>query len=663
MGLKDGRKRVVIEGVRPEIEGGLFPIKRTVGDKVVVEADIFTDGHDLLSCILLFRKEGSADWDAVAMEPLVNDRWQGQFQVYELGRYLYTLKAWVDHFKTWRRSLRKKIDAGQDVSVDLLIGQKLIEEAVPRGKGVPAKALKKRLEAVASAKGEEQKIALALDPELAELMAPCSERRFITSYERELPVVVEREKARFSTWYEMFPRSCAGRRAAHGTFQDCEKILPYVASMGFDVLYFPPIHPIGLSNRKGKNNSPKAEPGEPGSPWAIGSEAGGHKAIHPDLGDLQDFRRLRGKAEEFGLEIALDLAFQCSPDHPYVKEHPEWFRWRPDGTLQYAENPPKKYEDIYPFNFETDHWQELFTELKSVVLFWIEQGIRIFRVDNPHTKPFLFWQWLIGEIKKDFPEVIFLSEAFTRPKVMYRLAKLGFTQSYTYFAWRNTGRELKEYFRELTATEVKEYFRPNLWPNTPDILTELLQTGGRPAFLGRLVLAATLGASYGIYGPAFELCVGEPREFGSEEYLNSEKYEIKDWNLDDPLSLKDFIARVNRIRKENPALQRNETLRFHESDSDQVLCFSKRSEDFSNVIFVVINLDPHHTHGSWVHFPVEEMGLEPSQGYQVHDLLSDARFLWHGSRNYLEINPRVSPAFVFRVRRRLRTERDFDYFM
>jgi len=663
MDLKDGRKRVVIEGVRPEIEGGLFPVKRTVGDKVVVEADIFTDGHDLLSCILLFRKEGIADWDAVAMEPLVNDRWRGQFHVYELGRYLYTIKAWVDHFKTWRRSLRKKIDAGQDVSVDLLIGRKLIEEAVPRAKGARAKALKKRFEAIAFAKEEEQKIALALDPELAELMAPCSERRFITSYDRELPVVVEREKARFSTWYEMFPRSCAGVRAEHGNFQDCEKILPYVASMGFDVLYFPPIHPIGLSNRKGKNNSPKAEPGEPGSPWAIGSEAGGHKAIHPDLGDLNDFRRLMGKAEEFGIEIALDLAFQCSPDHPYVKEHPEWFRWRPDGTLQYAENPPKKYEDIYPVNFETDHWQELFTELKNVVLFWIEQGIRIFRVDNPHTKPFLFWQWLIGEIKKDFPEVIFLSEAFTRPKVMYRLAKIGFTQSYTYFAWRNTGRELKEYFRELTATEVKEYFRPNLWPNTPDILTEFLQTGGRPAFMGRLVLAATLGASYGIYGPAFELCVGEPREFGSEEYLNSEKYEIKDWNLDDPLSLRDFIARVNRIRKENPALQRNETLRFHESDSDQVLCFSKHSEDFSNVIFVVINLDPHHTHGSWLHFPVEEMGLETAQGFQVHDLLSDARFLWHGSRNYLEINPRVSPAFVFRVRRRLRTERDFDYFM
>lgn len=663
MDLREGRKGVVIEAVKPEIEGGLFSIKRTVGEEVVVEADIFTDGHDLLSCVLLFRKEEDRNWDAVAMEPLVNDRWRASFQVDKVGRYRYTLKAWVDPFKTWRRDLRKKIDAGQDVSVDLLIGQELIGQAVPRAKGAVANALKERFTAMASAVEEEQRIDLSLDEELAVLMGLYPEQEGVTAYDKELPVVVEREKARFSAWYEMFPRSCAGKRKEHGTFEDCERILSYVASMGFDILYFPPIHPIGTSNRKGKNNSPKAEPGEPGSPWAIGLEAGGHKAIHPDLGDFDAFRRLMQKAGELGIEIALDLAFQCSPDHPYVKEHPEWFRWRPDGSLQYAENPPKKYEDIYPVNFQTDQWQELFTELKSVVLFWIEQGIRIFRVDNPHTKPFVFWQWLIDGIRKDFPEVVFLSEAFTRPKVMYRLAKLGFSQSYTYFAWRNTKWEITRYFQELTGTEVKEYFRPNLWPNTPDILTEFLQTGGRPAFMIRLVLAATLGASYGIYGPAFELCVGEPREIGSEEYLNSEKYEIKEWNLDDPLSLRDFIARVNRIRKENPALQRDESLRFHDCDSDQVLCFSKHTEEFSNLIFVVINLDPHHTHGSWVHFPVEEMGLEPGQGFQVHDLLSDARFLWHGSRNYLEINPRISPAFLFRVRRRLRTERDFDYFM
>jgi len=662
MEFKDGRKRVVIEGVSPEIDGGVFPIKRTVGEKVVVEADIFSDGHDLLSCVLLFRKEEDRDWDAAPMEPLVNDRWRGSFQVSGIGRYRYTLKAWVDPFRTWRRDLRKRMDAGQDISVDLLIGRSLIEQAGRRARGAPAKALKQRLADMSSA-AEDEKIALALDEELAELMGLYPEKDSMTSYDKELPAVVEREKARFSTWYEMFPRSCAGKQGEHGTFEDCERILPYLSSMGFDVLYFPPIHPIGISHRKGKNNSPTCKPGEPGSPWAIGAEPGGHKAIHPELGNLEDLHRLMQKAGEYGIEMALDLAFQCSPDHPYVKDHPEWFRHRPDGTLQYAENPPKKYEDIYPIHFETEQWQELFMELKSVVSFWIEQGIRIFRVDNPHTKPFIFWEWLVGEIKKEDPEVIFLSEAFTRPKVMYRLAKLGFSQSYTYFAWRNTKWEITRYFQELTRTGVKEFFRPNLWPNTPDILPEYLQTGGRPAFMGRLVLAATLGASYGIYGPAFELCAGKPREVGSEEYLDSEKYEIKTWNLEDPLSLKDFIARVNRIRKENPALQSNESLRFHECDSEQILCFSKHTECFSNVIFAVINLDPHHTHGGWVHFPVEEMGLESGQGFQVHDLLSDARFLWHGSRNYLEIDPRVSPAFIFRVRRRLRTERDFDYFM
>jgi starch synthase (maltosyl-transferring) len=663
MDLEEGRKRVVIEGVSPEIDGGDFAVKRTEGEKVVVEADIFSDSHDLLTCVLLFRKEENRLWNAAAMEPLVNDRWRGAFQVGETGRYRYTIKAWVDPFKTWRRDLRKKMDAGADISVDLLFGRELIEQAVSRADDEAAARLKQYLATLAAEDREVERVAIALGEELAGCMEVCPEKEFVTAYDNELPVVVEREKARFSTWYEMFPRSCAGRRGDHGTFEDCERILPYVASMGFDVLYFPPIHPIGFSNRKGKNNSPAAEPGEPGSPWAIGSELGGHKAVHPDLGNLNDFRRLMQKAAEHGIEIALDLAFQCSPDHPYVREHPEWFRRRPDGTLQYAENPPKKYEDIYPIHFETDGRQELFMELKSVVLFWIEQGIRIFRVDNPHTKPFVFWEWLIREIKKDYGEVIFLSEAFTRPKVMYRLAKLGFSQSYTYFAWRNTKGEITRYFQELTGKEIREFFRPNLWPNTPDILTEFLQTGGRPGFMSRLALAATLGASYGIYGPAFELCERRPREVGGEEYLDSEKYEIKTWNLKDPLSLKDFIARVNRIRKENPALQSNETLRFHECDSDRILCFSKHTEDFSNVIFVVVNLDPHHTHGGWVHFPVEEMGLESRQGFQVHDLLSDARFLWHGSRNYLEIDPRICPAFIFRLRRRLRTERDFDYFM
>jgi len=433
--------------------------------------------------------------------------------------------------------------------------------------------------------------------------------------------------------------------------------------MGFDVLYLPPIHPIGTTHRKGRNNAQVCEPKDPGSPWAIGAAEGGHTAIHPELGTLDDFRNFVRRAGALGLDIAMDLAFQCSPDHPYVREHPEWFRQRPDGSIQYAENPPKKYEDIYPLNFECAQRQALMDELKRVVLFWIEQGIHIFRVDNPHTKPFAFWEWLIVEVKRSHPEVFFLAEAFTRPKVMYRLAKLGFSQSYTYFAWRNTAWEIRKYFTELTQTDVAEFFRPNLWPNTPDILTEHLQTGGRPAFIARLILAATLGANYGIYGPAFELCDNQPREFGSEDYLNSEKYEIRTWEINSSESLKDIIARVNRIRLNNPALHGDRSLRFHTVDNEQLICYSKNAADFSNIILTVVNLDPHHSHSGWVELPLAELGLDTDKPFQVHDLLSDARYLWHSRRNFIELNPQVMPAHIFSVRKKIRTENDFDYFL
>jgi starch synthase (maltosyl-transferring) len=464
-------------------------------------------------------------------------------------------------------------------------------------------------------------------------------------------VVVDPEQARFSTWYEMFPRSCAGDTGRHGTFQDCEEWLPYVAEMGFDVLYFPPIHPIGHTNRKGKNNAVTAGPDDPGTPWAIGSEEGGHQTIHPQLGDLADFRRLMTKAREHGIEVAIDLAFQCSPDHPYVKEHPQWFHWRPDGTVQFAENPPKKYQDIYPLEFETDHWQTLWQELKSVVIFWIEQGVRIFRVDNPHTKPFAFWEWLISEVKTSHPEVLFLSEAFTRPKIMYQLAKLGFSQSYTYFTWRNVKWELTQYFTELTRTDLREFFRPNLWPNTPDILSDYLRDGGRPAFLTRLVLAATLGSSYGIYGPAFELCENHRKDTTSEEYLDSEKYELKHWDIANPNSLKGFIARVNQIRSENQALQSNVSLHFHEVDNDQLICYSKRTEDHSSVILVVVNLDYRYRQSGWVQLSADELGLGESEVYQVRDLLNDAVYRWQGTRNYVELDPRKTSAHIFRMER------------
>ncbi len=663
MSVLEGRKRVIIDGVEPEIDRGRFPIKRVVGEKVIVEADVFSDSHDAISSVLLYRKDTETEWNESPMDYLANDRWRGDFQVNELGQYHYTVEAWADHFKSWQQDLTKKTRAGQDVSIDLLVGAELIQKTIPRATSPDAGRLQELAGALRSRQDPSQTIPLALSEEIRGLMAKYPDRECATVYDRELVVVVDREKARFSTWYEMFPRSCGSEPDQHGTFRDVEDRLPYIAGMGFDVLYLPPIHPIGQTHRKGKNNAPTARPEDPGSPWAIGSKEGGHKDVHPQLGTVEDFRRLVTKAAEYDIEIALDLAFQCTPDHPYVEKHPAWFGLRPDGTIQYAENPPKKYEDIYPLNFETEQWQALWQELKDVVLFWIDQGVRIFRVDNPHTKPFHFWEWLITEIKRDYPEAIFLAEAFTRPKVMTHLAKLGFTQSYTYFAWRNTKWELTQYMTELTQTDVCDYFHPSFWPNTPDILTEYLQVGERPAFMARLVLAATLAASYGIYGPAFELCENRPKALGTEEYMGSEKYEIRHWDIKREDSLKSFIARVNRIRRENPALQSDWNVHFHPVDNEELICYSKHTGDLSNIILVIVNLDPHHLHGGWVELPVGLFGLDSQQPYQAHDLLSDARYLWHGERNYVEIDPRVVPAHIFSLRRRVRTERDFDYFM
>ena len=660
----EGRSRVVIEGVTPEIDGGQFPVKRTAGEQVAVEADIFVDGHEVICGALLFRRVDDSTWLEAPMQPLVNDRWRGAFIADRVGRYVYTLVAWVDRFKSWRRDLRKKADVGEHTDLDMLTGAQLIEAAAERAGGADAKKLADWAQSLKAKKVSlSAKLDHVLDDELGSLVDKYSDRTLATVYGKELGVVVDREKARFSSWYEMFPRSCADEPGKHGTFKDCERLLPYVVSMGFDTLYFPPIHPIGRTHRKGKNNLVICGPTDPGSPWAIGAEEGGHKSIHPQLGTLEDFKSLVKTARTLDIEIALDLAYQCSPDHPYVNDHPHWFRWRPDGTVQYAENPPKKYQDIYPLEFTSDKWRELWKELKSVMDFWIEQGIHIFRVDNPHTKPLPFWHWLISMVKQEHPDVIFLAEAFTRPKLMYRLAKLGFSQSYTYFAWRNTKPELMQYFTELTQTEVREYFRPNLWPNTPDILNEYLQFGGRAAFMARLVLAATLGASYGIYGPAFELLEARPRDPGSEEYLDSEKYEIKHWHRESPESLKEFIAIVNRIRRENRALQSDGSLRFHSVDNEQILCYTKQTEDLSNVVVVVVNLDPHHSQAGWVNLSTAELGLDPQQPYQMHELITGARYLWHGAKNYVQLDPASVPAQIFRVRHRLHREQDFDYFL
>ena len=658
---EEGRNRVIIEGVTPEIDGGRFPIKRITGEETIVEADILTDGHDALSCALLYRKEGDLYWTEAPMQALGNDRWRGSFIVQELGRYQYTVQGWVDNFKTWSRDLAKRVQAGQDVTVDLLIGAEMVESAHQHASQMSATWLDTYAKALRA--GGEDAAHQALSPELTRLMATYGKRVFVTTYDKELEIVVDRERARFGAWYELFPRSCASVPRQHGTFKDVEKRLDYVAAMGFDVLYLPPIHPIGQSFRKGRNNTTEAGPNDPGSPWAIGSELGGHKAIHPELGTLEDFRHLVETASQYGIELALDIAFQCAPDHPYVTEHPEWFRKRPDGTIQYAENPPKKYQDIYPFDFETEQWRELWVELKSIFQFWIDQGVRIFRVDNPHTKPFPMWEWLIGEIKRDYPETIFLAEAFTRPKALYGLAKRGFTQSYNYFPWRNTKWELTQYLTELTQTQVRDFVGPNLWPNTPDILPEYLQFGGRPAFMARFILAATLGPSYGIYGPAFELCDNHPLAPGREEYLDSEKYEIKNWDIERPDSLRELIGKVNQIRHANPAFHANHNLRFHEVDNEQIIAYSKSNEDRTNEVLVVVNLDPHYKQSGFISLPLEDLGLDPRQPYQAHDLLTEARYIWHGMRNYVELDPQTVPAHIFVIRRRVRTEHDFDYYL
>jgi starch synthase (maltosyl-transferring) len=652
--------RVWIENLLPQIDFGRFPIKRLIGEKVRVSAFVFADGHDELKAVLAFRTSGG-EWSETAMSYQVNDLWTAEFQVDNFGACQYTVKAWIDHFSTWQSDLRKKFAAGQQVASELLEGAAMIDDAAGRADSPDREWLASLAARLRSADPPAGLVAVATAADTSAMMNRYPERSRETIYEPALAVTVEPKIAGFSAWYEIFPRSVTNSPQKSGTFADLEKMIPEIVTLGFDVLYLPPIHPIGRTNRKGPNNSLKVAPEDPGSPWAIGSEEGGHKSVHPELGTLEDFDRLLRLARAQGLEIALDLAFQCSPDHPYVREHPEWFRHRPDGTIKFAENPPKKYEDIYPLNFDCREWQSLWQELKSVVIFWIDRGVRIFRVDNPHTKPLSFWEWLITEVRREYPDTVFLSEAFTRPRVMYALAKAGFSQSYTYFTWRNTKPQLTSYLQELVNSEVNQYFRPNFFPNTPDILPEYLQFGGRPAFMTRFVLAATLSACYGIYS-GFELLENEAVP-GSEEYLNSEKFEIKPRDWSKPGNLRAFIQRINRIRRDNPALAANHRLAFYPVDNEQLIFYGKRTEDFSNIILVAVNLDPHHVQEGWLQVPLEEFAIAENEIYQVHELIGDSRYLWQGRRNYVQLDPASSPAQIFLVRRRLRTEHDFDYFM
>ena len=654
---------MVVEHVHPEVDGGRFPAKRVIGDAVAVEADVFADGHDEICARIVYRHEIEEVWRGARMKRLAGDRWRGEFTVSKLGRYQYTIEGWIERFDTWRRDLLRRIAAGQDVEIEFRIGAGIIEEAAREAAGEDAAALRALADQLRDGEAGLARRDLATAESTAALVHQYSPLRFPGRYEKELSLVVDRPKARFSTWYELFPRSCSSEPGRHGNLRDCQEWLPYVAGMGFDVLYLPPVHPIGRTFRKGRNNSVEARPEDVGSPWAIGAEEGGHTTIHPDLGTLDDFDGLVEKAKAHGIEIALDIALQCSPDHPWVREHPAWFRKRPDGTIQYAENPPKKYQDILPLDFETPEWCALWQEMRHVFFFWIERGVRIFRVDNPHTKAFGFWEWLIGEVKAEYPDVLFLAEAFTRPLVMYRLAKLGFSQSYTYFTWRNTKEEITRYFLELSRTELREYLRPHLWPNTPDILPEYLQSDGRAAFMVRLVLAATLGGNYGIYGPAFELGEKAAKEPGSEEYLNSEKYELKLRDPKAPGTLKDFIARVNRIRRENAALQSDFNLRFHETDNPAVICYSKTAEDLANAIVVIVNLDAFHKQSGWAKLDLKALGVEANRTVQAHDLLGAGRYLWQGTRVFFELEPESQPAHIIRLRRWVRTEREFDYYL
>ena len=689
----EGRKRVIIEEIQPQVDCGRYPARRILGDRVDVTAAIFSDGHDHVAARLLYKPQNEANWRFARMTALPNDMWSVSFNVDLLGTWVYTVQAWVDHFETWCYDLKKRLAAQpdpsspdplkrdlppQDIPTALTIGAQLLDEAAARAKGIDAQQLKTFATSLRWMADKNSALYdYPLSPDIEELAARYPDLRYATIAGKELQLWVDRERARFSSWYELFPRSTSPDPDRHGTFADVEALLPEIAAMGFDILYMPPIHPIGRAFRKGPNNNVVAGADDEGSPWAIGSPEGGHKAIHPKLGTFAEFDHLVAAIREHGMELAMDIAFQCSPDHPWVKEHPEWFIHRPDGTIQYAENPPKKYQDIYPLNFESSDWQGLWDELRDVFQFWIARGVKVFRVDNPHTKALPFWEWCITDLHSTSPDVIFLAEAFTRPHVMYSLAKGGFSQSYTYFTWRTEKSEIQSYFEEITKTPVSDFFTPNVWPNTPDILHASLQTGGRAAFMQRLILATTLAASYGIYGPAYELGEHLPAKPGSEEYLDSEKYQIRRWDRGASHSLAPLVTRLNQIRRTNPALQSDTSLHFHIVDNPQILCYSKSAPgipatptladdapldvsradrmpqrpEATNVILVAINLDPHNEQAGWIDLDLKRLGIGHDETFDVEDLLTGNHYKWHDRSNYVALRPSVMPAHIFRVTR------------
>lgn len=642
--MSNGKRRVIIEQVQPLVDGGLYPAKRTVGERVHVGATIFGDGHDHIRAELLYKKKGSSNWNVVELTPTFNDEWSGSFKVEEKGIHVFTIRAWVDHFDTWYDGFKKKAEAKVDVTVELQEGAIFLTRLAGKS-NKELVSLAKRLD------GKEhyaEAIEIVLSDAFAKIVHQYPLRENETEFEKEVEVIVEHKKANFSAWYEFFPRSSSLEAGKHGTFQDCIKLLPRVSAMGFDVLYFPPIHPIGKINRKGKNNNVRAQKGEHGSPWAIGSDEGGHKAILPALGTLDDFKKLVQDARKLNIDVAMDIAFQCAPDHPYVKEHPEWFKQRPDGSIQYAENPPKKYQDIYPFNFENDNWKALWEELKSVFIYWMDQGVTIFRIDNPHTKPIPFWKWVIAEVQKVNPDVIFLSEAFTRPKIMASLAKVGFTQGYTYFTWRVSKQELTDYVNDLVNGPSRNYFRPNFWPNTPDILPYHLQHQGENSFILRYALAATLSSNYGVYGPSYEFYENTPME-GREEYYNSEKYEVRHYDWKRTNRMTDIMSLLNKIRKQNEALHSTWNTQFCAIENNQIIAYLKATEDLSNIILVVVNLDPHGTQNGYVQLPKSTLKLGDKINVKLHDLITDEYYTWTQEWNFVDINPHKMPFHLFKL--------------
>jgi starch synthase (maltosyl-transferring) len=639
--------RIIIENVSPQLDCGANAIKRIVGQKVIVTAAVFSDGHDVIECCVKYKHEEDENWDEVRMIPTFNDEWIAEFKVEKQGFYSYFVEGWVDYALNWQHGTERKIQDNQYVKSELLEGAEYVRAILNQVESSENNYLNTLAHYFTTESEYDNAVREATSHELTRIFKKYP-IRFLENKSTPLKVYVDRKKALFSTWYEFFPRSASPEEGKHGTFKDCERLLPRVAEMGFDTLYFPPIHPIGEVNRKGKNNATNAEYGDVGSPWGIGSHHGGHKSTHPELGTIDDFKELVKKAQDLGIEVAMDYALQAAPDHPYVKDFPQWFKWRPDGTVQYAENPPKKYQDIQPIYFESGDWKNLWKELLDVALFWIEEcNIKIYRVDNPHTKPFYFWGWLIAEIKKKHPDVLFLAEAFTRPKIMNELAKQGFSQSYTYFTWRNSKKELTEYVEELTQSEQKEFYRPNFWPNTPDINPFALQSGNESVHLQKYFLAATLSSSVGIYGPVFEYMVCAPMAPGKEEYLNSEKYEYYKWDWEKQNKLITLITRINTIRKEQLSLQQTNNIVFCDTNNEQVMAYYKFDDDKLNETLMVVSLDAYNSSQAMVRIPLQQLGNQP---IHVTDLITGNTYLWDKEWNYVVLSPEL-PFHLFKIQR------------